>query len=179
MFWDMSLSAEEVQDILKDPEHERFVSLTALILSRTTDVKEVFSKYVSKENFVTKWRMIKRRLKTNKWNQNIIYWEIVHSNLYRELKQKGGFKVANPRLRIKNAKIHELALIIKDARKTRKWSQADLAKKIGSTQQSISNIEKGQIDFSIHTFLKVTTALELNVTIEANKTNTHTPSNSN
>ncbi|MFT5207876.1 MAG: DNA-binding XRE family transcriptional regulator [Candidatus Omnitrophota bacterium] len=173
IFWDISLSVKAVQAILSQPSHEKFAYLTALILSRTTDVKEVFAKYITQENFVRHWRIIKRRLKENKWNDNVAYWDLVHSSLYKQLKKKGAIGIIKPSSRIENAKLHEISEFIKASRKAKKWSQADLAKKVLSTQQSISNLERGQIDFSVNTLLKVIDALDLNLILEQDHANTN------
>jgi ribosome-binding protein aMBF1 (putative translation factor) len=59
----------------------------------------------------------------------------------------------------------ELAYVIMQLRKTRQMSQADLAKKIGTTQSNVARIEAGRQNFTVNLLSKVADALDANLQI--------------
>jgi HTH-type transcriptional regulator/antitoxin HipB len=64
-------------------------------------------------------------------------------------------------------KSSDLGTVIRDARRDRKWSQAELAKRAGLHQPKISEIETGKSDPNIETILKVIAPLQLTINIAA------------
>lgn len=59
----------------------------------------------------------------------------------------------------------DLGAVIHDARRSRNWSQAELAKRVGLHQPKISEIERGRSGVTVETIFKVLSALELSVNI--------------
>ncbi len=59
------------------------------------------------------------------------------------------------------AKAYYYAEILKDQRKQRKMTQQQLADKIGKKREFISNIERGNSDMQLSTFLLISNALGL------------------
>ena len=59
----------------------------------------------------------------------------------------------------------DLGAVINTARRSRKWSQAELAKRVGLHQPKISEIERGKSGVNFETILKVIAALQLNINI--------------
>lgn len=56
---------------------------------------------------------------------------------------------------------NDLSAIIKDSRKAKGWTQADLAKRIGVYQRDISNCETKPEKVSVNVLIKLCAALDL------------------
>ena len=59
----------------------------------------------------------------------------------------------------------DLGSVIKEARHSREWSQAELAKRVELHQPKISEIERGKPGVDFETILKVIAALQLSINI--------------
>ncbi len=59
----------------------------------------------------------------------------------------------------------DLSAIIKDSRKTKGWTQADLAKRIGVYQRDISNCETKPEKISVDMLIKLCAALDLELKV--------------
>ena len=68
MFWDKNMSTKEIKSILRDESHTRFIDFASLLLSRTGKIREVFRDYLDKVTFCKNWRKIKKRMRSDKWN---------------------------------------------------------------------------------------------------------------
>ena len=87
IFWDRNTSQSEAEKILGNTAHPRFVEIAALLLSRTNDLKLVFSKYLGKKIFVQEWRRIKAEMRKNSWSdERIDLWGQVHKTLFTKQK---------------------------------------------------------------------------------------------
>jgi len=65
---------------------------------------------------------------------------------------------------------YDIAEHLKEARKEKKLTQSDLAKKVGITRQTLAKLEKGLIDkVSLQLFIKILEALDKELHIEDKK----------
>ncbi len=65
---------------------------------------------------------------------------------------------------------YEIGELIKTSRKEKKLSQSALAKKVGTTRQTLSKLEKGLIDkVSLQLFIKVLETLDKELKLEDKK----------
>ena len=166
IFWDKKANTDEAKNILKDELNPRFIEFASLLLSRTNKPKNVFSIYLNKELFVNNWSKIKRRMRENKWNdRRIIFWD----EIYRAVKKSGNikrFREFKERPLDFDPEIKNICDQIKEYRRKSGLTQADLAKKAGLSQQSISFVEQGYVNLSIRTLKKIVDALNLKLVLE-------------
>lgn len=164
LFWDRKISLDQVKDILKDPDHSQFVEYAALLLSRTNEIKKVFAEFLDKKVFCINWRRIKARMRKNKWtDERIILWDGVYEVLSKDL----GIKESRKETTHLHFKTYEVGKAIRDARTKKDWSQKELARRAHVSQQLISFMERGSLNFSFETLMKVTSALGLQFSIKA------------
>ncbi|OGX27944.1 MAG: hypothetical protein A3D10_00115 [Omnitrophica WOR_2 bacterium RIFCSPHIGHO2_02_FULL_48_11] len=154
--WDKNISSEEIKKILKDPRHERFLNIAALLLSRNNTPREVFARYLDQKIFVQNWARIKRQMRKDAWNDpRIIFWQAVYEKLGAEFMAKG--------IALRPAKMEEpadqlirtIAEKVKLCRRSLGLTQGELAEKIGISQQIISRVEKGRNDIRLLTLEKI------------------------
>lgn len=165
--WDKNISEKEARKILKDPRNERFVPTAAALLSRTNTPRENFEKYLDKEAFVRNWARIKRRMRTDAWNDpRIIFWQAVYDKLGEEFAAKGiALRPAKEEAPVDEL-TRQIAEKIKSCRRSLKLSQGELAEKIGISQQVISRVEKGRNDIRLLTLERIARALGRTVSVE-------------
>lgn len=60
----------------------------------------------------------------------------------------------------------EIAYQVLQLRKARKMSQADLARKLGTTQSNVARIEAGRQNFTTHTLYQIATAFGKELKVE-------------
>jgi len=164
VFWDKKTSLEEIKSILKDESNKKFVSFAALLLGRTTDIKGVFSTYLDKITFCKNWRKIKRKMRKDKWTSpNINFWDEVYNVFVeeKEIKETKATLIAQERKILKKPELGNLSDIIRKTRKEQRWTQKDLAKNVGLSQQTISLMESGKFNFSVKSLMKILSALKL------------------
>ena len=146
--WDTSLNEKEVKNILKDKNSPKFTAYAEKLLSRSNNVKEVFS-LIDKKSFCEKWYVIKKRLNRDKWAKNkVIFWQVIYDSVKDQLQHKGikirkELKYTVPAIR------QDLARQIKKIRASLGYTQKDVAKQLGVAQQYISKIESGKENVSI------------------------------
>ena len=151
-FWGINQKAlKETGKILKDPDNPQYVSKVYTILSRTDNVKEVFS-IIKESDFMEKWPKIRQYwLKINQAEEFYTWWQNVFNNI------AGKFQTGK-------IPVNELANIGKFIRETRinkEWTQSDLARRTGIGQALISRIEKGK-NIELETLIKICKSLDLN-----------------
>jgi len=160
VFWDKKMSLEEIKNILKDESHEEFISFSALLLGRTTDIKGVFLNYLDKITFCKNWRKIKRKMRKDKWNSpNINFWDEV----YNVVVEKNKIQIVQKRDVSRKPELGNLSDIIKKTRKEHGWTQQELAGNVGLSQQTISLMESGKFNFSVKSLMKILSALKLKI----------------
>lgn len=165
MFWDKKITKAGARKILQDEFHPRFIEYAALFLSRTNEPKSVLGHYIDKKVFCRQWRKIKKQMRTNKWNDNkIVFWgevcRVVSSHM-----DKDELRIPKEKRIAVDLDISLIGKKIKEARKAKGWTQGELAKKAGFSQQTISFVESGYINISFLTLKKVTDVLGLRILI--------------
>ncbi|MBL7073256.1 MAG: helix-turn-helix transcriptional regulator [Candidatus Omnitrophica bacterium] len=164
-FWDTKISNKNVKKILKDEFHPKFISFAALLLSRTNETHKVFAEYLDKIIFCRYWRKIKNKMRKNKWNDTrIIFWEEVYGVLLQKIDIKKVKRAGEKRLPV-SEELVQFCNIIRRRRKKIGWTQKELAKKTHLSQQTISFIENGYLNFSFKTLMKIAEVLDLKINI--------------
>ena len=165
--WDRNISVDKIQKILKDPHHERFVAIAALLLSRNNVPKEIFAQYLDRKVFVQQWSRIKRQMRKDAWNDpRIIFWQAVYEKLFAEFKHKGiPIRVMKEEKAV-NDIARNIAEQLKTLRRDGNLTQKELADRIGISQQIISRIEKGRDDMRLFTLVKVFSFLGEQIVVE-------------
>jgi len=165
ILWDKKISAYEAKNILKDENNQKFIYLASTILSRTNDVKNVFSDYLDKILFCRNWNRIKNRMRKNKWNdRNIDFWNEIYKVVRKTIKpsllkiSKHGTKPVKP-------KVKKIGDSLRDARKRAKLTQKELSAQTNLSQQTISALEKGRVNFSFETLIKILDTLNLQIAL--------------
>jgi transcriptional regulator with XRE-family HTH domain len=165
ILWDKKISTDEVKNVLKDENNQQFIYFASTILSRSNNAKKIFSEYIDKVVFCKNWNKIKHRMRQNKWNdKNIDFWDEIYKVVKKAIdpsllkKTKGALKPIKP-------KIKKMGDSIRDARKKAKLTQKELAMKTKLSQQTISSLEKGRLNFSFETLIKVLDALNLQIAL--------------
>lgn len=166
--WDTKMTLKEIQAILKDQRHDRFVTTAALLLSRHNAPKEVFDEYLDKKLFVRNWNRIKRQMRKDSWNDpRIVFWQAVYEKLVSEFKEQG-LSIRPPKKEFAvNRLVEQVAEKIKTARQELELTQGELAERIGISQQVISRIEKGRSDLRLSTLEKVSSFLGEQIEIKS------------
>ena len=158
--WDRNLTQKQIKKIIADPRHERFVEISALLLSRNNAVKEVFDEYLDKETFVRNWARIKRQMRKNTWNDpRITFWQAVYEKIAADFKEQG--VALRPRRQevTESRLIADVAKAMREARRASGLTQSELAAKVGISQQIISRAEQGRNDLRLSTLRKIAQGL--------------------
>ncbi len=164
--WDRNIPLKEIEEILNNERHPRFPEISALLLSRKNAPRDVFSQYLDKKIFVVNWPRIKRKMRTNKWNDpRIVFWQAVYEKLLAMFREKG--------IAIRQAKgngqadelCQHVGEQIKFLRQKDGLTQKDLAGKLHISQQVISRIEKGG-NISLLTIEKIAGVLNNKVVVD-------------
>ena len=166
--WDRNIPLEEIKSILRNPQHERYVEIAALLLSRNNTPREVFEEYLDQVLFVSNWGRIKRQMRKNSWNDpRIIFWQAIYKKLVAGLKDRG-IAIRERKVTSAPSELNQsVADRIKSARQNLKLTQSEFAERIGISQQIISRIEKGRSDLRLSTLEKIFRFLGDQVVIEA------------
>lgn len=165
--WDRKISNIEIKKIFKNPSHPKFIDLSSLLLSRKNTPEEIFKTYLNPLIFCQNWLKIKRRMREDKWNiSRIEFWQAVYEKLIESYNKKGiVIKKEKPK-KLTNNFFKEVGQEIKKIRKQKHLMQADLARKMHTSQQVISRIERGEENISLSTLKKI--AARLSVQIQLN-----------
>jgi len=156
--WDRNLDETEIKAVFSDVNNSRFVSYSALLLSRKNSAKEVFKDFFKKEDFFVSWNKIKKQMRRNSWNDpRIEYWQAIYDTLKKipgleELKLKEFEEPVFPLGK-------EIGNKIKEARQKYGLTQKKLAQRLKISQQIISRIESGKQNISLETLNNVCKSL--------------------
>jgi len=157
--WDKNIDEQQVKAVLSDIEEKKFVPYAALLLSRNNSAKEVFSEFISKENFFVGWNRIKKQMRKNAWNEpRIEYWQAIYDTLKEEKPELNKLKTSQFKESVFSIS-REIGSKIKLLREHSGLTQRDLAKKLGISQQIISRIEGGKQNVSVETLSSICVAL--------------------
>lgn len=165
--WDRKIDDVRVKEILSDPENEEFINFAALLLSRNNSPREVFAEYISQENFLYNWAEIKKKMKTDDWNNTRIeFWQAFFEAVKKKFEEKG-IKI---RPRKEPFKVNEfyskVGLQLRRIREKMDLSQKEAAKKIGVSQQIISRIESGRSNVSLGVLKRTADKLGFQIEIQ-------------
>lgn len=167
--WERKIKEEEVKKILKNPSHPKFLDYSSLLLSRTNEPSIVFKKYLKPEIFYKNWRRIKKYMRKNKWNYTrIIFWDAIYEKIREKFKEKGIIlKMEKEEVDPCLKKIGET---IKKMRKEKKFTQKQIAERLGVSQQFFSRIESGKENITLKYLVKIVSLLgeELKISIGNN-----------
>ncbi|MDP3143175.1 MAG: helix-turn-helix transcriptional regulator [Candidatus Omnitrophota bacterium] len=166
--WDRKISAAKIKSIFKNESHPRFAEFAALLLARKNTPKEVFKDYFSTLVFCRNWPKIKKSMRRDSWNNpRIEFWQAVYERLAQKYKNKKiALKPIDAEPPVANELAGEMAQKIIAMRKQKGFTQQDLARRSGFSQQMISRIEKGRQNISLSTLKKIADSLECRVGLD-------------
>lgn len=154
-FWSLNIRAlKETERILKDPAHPRFSGKAIDLLSACDQPREVF-RAIPREIFIDKWPSIKRRWKRTAGNAALLHWwDSIYDVIVSDKER------SKPDERSRNFQV--IGEQIKAARLEKEWSQSELASRVGTTQRTISELERGKANITMGSLLKIVRALGIN-----------------
>ena len=154
--WDRNIPMEDIKNILRNPQNERFAEMAALLLSRSNTPQEVFAEYLDQVLFVSNWTRIRRQMRKNTWNDpRVIFWQAVYEKLVAGLRDRG-IAIRERKADIIPGELsRRVAQRIKSDRQSLGLTQSEFAQKICISQQIISRIEKGRNDTRLSTLEKI------------------------
>lgn len=142
--WNVKTTDAEARNILKNPEDPRFFLYAARRLATANLSREVFRNYLGKEDFLRHWPAIKRQMnKDSRNHERVIFWGGVFEYLIKALRAKGTPFVRQKAVISVDPVQKKEGEALRILRRSRKMTQAGLARKAGLTQQHIAKIEKG------------------------------------
>jgi len=165
IFWDKNVPITKIKKILQDSSDSRFIEYSALLLSRANDPKMVFKEYINIIQFCKNWISIKKKMRQNKWSDTRInFWDEIYRVAVKNI-NKEKIRVRKPAKKTRDSKIIEISNILKEARKKKGWTQGKASRETGISQQTISLIERGSINFSFTTLKKIADSYGLEITL--------------
>ncbi len=149
-FWDFKQETlNKIPDILRNPDHPKYIPVMTTLLSRCDNVKEVFE-YVNKETFIHTWPKIRKYWKrTARAADFLAWWETIY--------EESAKKALKPR---PSKTLAEIGSRIRAARNKSGFTQKDLANMTGMTQADISRTERGY-NIKLISLIKILKALKL------------------
>jgi len=163
--WDSKLTERKAAQILKDPKDPRFLLVAEKLIGRLSPPKKIFQ-FLDKKFFCQNWFRIKKRLKQDAWmEEKVIFWQMIYESLLKELKAQG-FKIRTSASSLPNETQQAVARQIRQIREQKKYTQSQLAQKLGVIQPYISRIESGRENCSVETLREVAKALGKKLTIK-------------
>ena len=175
--WDKNIDEQQVKTVLSNIKDQKFISYAALLLSRKNSAREVFSSFITRENFFVSWNRIKKQMRRNAWNDpRIEYWQAIYDTLKEKMPELKELKVPASAAQFGASELpmsvsvfsisREIGSKIKLLREQSGLTQKDLAKKLNISQQIISRIEKGKQNVSVETLSSICAALGVPFTAE-------------
>lgn len=164
--WDRNISAKQALKVLRDPKHQEFIPLAALLLSRKNTPREVFRDYLNPLLFCRNWNKIKQKMRKDSWQSpRIDFWQAVYENILDKYRASNRGIL----LRNKTRPIDEFCLLIggnlRQLRRQNNLTQSALADKLKVSQQLISRIESGRENISLLTLRKIVEKLGAQINI--------------
>lgn len=146
--WDMRVSEEHAQKVLKDKNHPEFYIFAEKLFARVKDPELAFE-YVDKNTFTRTWLSIKNRVLKDAWAKPAVdFWQNVYTSIKAEKER------------------FNLARTIKGLRIKKKLTQKQLADRLGVIQQHVSRIESGYENVTFHTLQKLAQALNTRLVLK-------------
>ena len=166
--WDRDIPAGEVKRILRDPRHQRFVTLAALLLSRNNSPRMVFKEFLDREVFCMNWAKIKRQMRKDSWNDpRIVFWEAVYKRLREEYRKKGiPIRIRHAVREPGDELCRKAGEKIRELRRQKGLTQREIAGRLRVSQQVVSRIEKGRENVTVLTLKKVARCLGADLKVD-------------
>lgn len=155
-YWGLSEKAvEETEEIIRNPQHPKFLSRIFTLLSRCDKPEELFS-LISKKQFIEVWPKVRRYwIKRSQAEDFRSWWETIYEQLLEEVKGRKRPK-GEPMKFFKHT-----GEVIKKARMKKGWSQSDFARRVGMKQPDISAIERGKKNITLETLARLCKILNI------------------
>lgn len=165
--WDLEINDSAARRILSDPEDPRFIRIAALMLARVNDTGKILGNYISPEIFCRNWAQIKKEMRKNRWDEpRIIWWQAIYEKVYEKLKKKG-FRIRSEESGEAIGPLNRrLGNKVRSLRRAKEMSQAELAERMGTSQQWISLVERGKVNLTLSLLERIAGALETDLTID-------------
>jgi DNA-binding XRE family transcriptional regulator len=158
--WDRKITLQKAKNILRNPEHPKFIELSALLLIRKYSPQEVFPQYLSPAIFCQNWGAIKRIMRKDAWGSpRLLFWQAVYEKVKEKLLKKGK-EIKPAPLSKADEFCKAIGQKIKLLRKERGFTQNGLAKSLRVSQQIISRIERGRQNISLLTLKNIASVLK-------------------
>lgn len=147
--WDTRLTEKQIKRILKNPSNPRFYIYAEKLLSRTSD-PDIALEIIDPKIFRREWPVLKKRIQKDAWARHrVAFWQSVYAKM------------------LKNSSQHmEIARQIRGMRLKLRYTQRDMAKKLGVIQQYVSKLETGRENITIDTLKRVADVLDKNLVIK-------------
>ncbi len=156
-FWEFNKEALKVaEDILKNPEHPKFLNYIVKLLSRLHNPKELFS-LIPRKEFIENWPRIRRYWqKLTPISDFRDWWQTIYEGLVAESKNK------TKKIQSKPSKIFlKIGMLIREKRLELGLTQEELALKVGMNQPDISKIEEGRKNITLETLVRLCKVLKI------------------
>ncbi len=165
--WDRKTSVNEVKNILRNPQNEKFLKFAALLFSRENSPKEVFTKYLNPIDFCHNWRLIKKVMRKDNWNDSRIeFWQAIYEKLVEKYRRKKILINVEKEMKPVDELCKSVGGKIEDIRKQKGFTQKQLARKMKVSQQLISRVESGRENISLTTLKKIVAALGSEISVD-------------
>jgi len=172
VFWDKKDDIDKIKKILKDDKNKKFVEYASILLARSNEPKKVFGEYIKILLFCRNWKYIKKRMRDNKWNdKRIDFWDEIYRSAITNMDEVRREVVRYRKKTPINKDVQEIGRTLKQERRNQGWTQREFSKKIGLSQQTISLIERGNLNFSFKTFIKVAKVLDISFVLQPKSEN--------
>ena len=157
--WNVKTPEKEVKEILRNPTHEKFIHFAALLLARNNNPKMVFLE-LGRDHFLKYWSRVKKQMKKDKWGaERLVFWQAIYDFLKKKYKAQGiSIKKETAKIKI-TPQQKKVGGDIKQYRRAIGINQAELAKRLGVTQQLISRMEKGCYKFNLEKLSRISEVL--------------------
>ncbi|MBI4227485.1 MAG: helix-turn-helix transcriptional regulator [Candidatus Omnitrophica bacterium] len=142
-YWDLNLSLEAAKAILADDHHPRFVEVAARLLARSRDPKYALT-FITPTAFCRRFYAIRREIRRDAWTQDqAAFWQATYQRYRRELQRSGVSLRPRPEPVALDAFSGGLLSQLRACRERARWSQSELARRLGRNQQFVSAVERG------------------------------------
>ena len=151
-------ATSKVRRILRDPDSESFLTISALAFSNRNDPETMWKYYMEPAIFYKHWPAIKKYILSHNWETgNIPVWQKAYEEMSEERPAQ------------KKRRYAEIGNRLAALRRKAGMSQQEFAGKLDTTQQLISRIEKGDENITLATLFRIARVLKIDVKIGLGK----------
>lgn len=142
-YWDLNLSLDAAKAVLADDHHPRFVEVAARLLARSRDPKYALT-FITPTAFCRRFYAIRREIQRDAWTRDqAAFWQATYQRYRRELQRSGVSLRPRAGPVALDAFSGELLSQLRACRERARWSQSELARRVGRNQQFVSAVERG------------------------------------